>query len=191
VRVFARSGTLTAVKWLVVIGAAALVALSGCGGDDAAKPVAAKAPPKPQAPEVVFLYRVQGDDPLPDSVSLRTDGSAEVIRGGGHGGFRTIQVALPGKVAARATKLAEQAPWKALDGRTVTPGGFGGWDNDMRYMLRRGQRSLTVTDAHMPRSIRPLIGTLDRIIEGDVGRQLSADLSSGTAVIDPYKDDAP
>jgi hypothetical protein len=177
----------------VVIGVM-LAALAGCGGGEPAKPTAAKAPAKhaaPPAPEVVFLYRVQGDDPLPDSVSLRSDGRAKVIRGGGHGGFRTIQVALPHAVAARATKLAERAPWKALDGRTVTPGGFGGWDNDMRYMLRRGQRSLTVTDAHMPRSIRPLIGALDRIIEGDVGRQLSADLSSGTAVIDPYKDDAP
>jgi hypothetical protein len=194
VRVAVRSGTLTADVRAVVIGLI-LAALAGCGGGgEPAKPAAAKAPAKeaaPQAPEVVFLYRVQGDDPLPDSVSLRSDGSAQVIRGGGHGGFRTIQVALPDTVAARATKLAERAPWKALDGRTVTPGGFGGWDNDMRYMLRRGQRSLTVTDAHMPRSIRPLIGALNRIIEGDVGRQLSADLSSGTAVIDPYKDDAP
>jgi hypothetical protein len=160
------------VKRVVVIGAA-LVALSGCGGDDAAKPVAAKAPPK-QAPEVVFLYRVQGDDPLPDSVSLRTDGSAEVIRGGGHGGFRTIQVALPEKVAARATTLAKGAPWKALDGRTVTPGGFGGWDNDIRYMIRRGNRSVTVTADHMPRSIRPLIRNLDAIIDGDTGREVSS-----------------
>ena len=88
---------------------------------------------------------MQGDDPLPDSISLRADGTAAVIRGGGHGGFRTVQVELGDAVAARATRLAEHAPWKALDGRTVTPGGFGGWDNDMRYMLRRGQRSVTVT----------------------------------------------
>jgi hypothetical protein len=175
----------------VVIGLAAL-ALAGCGGDEAPKPAAKKtAAKRPTAPEVVFLYRVQGDDPLPDSVSLRADDSAQVIRGGGHGGFRTIQVALPPKVAARATDLAEHAPWKALDGHTVTPGGFGGWDNDMRYMLRRGQRSITVTDAHMPRSVRPLIGALNRIIEGDVGRQLSGDLSSGTAMIDPNPDDVP
>jgi len=58
-------------------------------------------------------------------------------------------------------------------------------------MLRRGQRSVTVTDAHMPRSIRPLIGALNAIIEGDVGRQLSADLSSGLTLTDPYKDDKP
>jgi hypothetical protein len=177
---------------VVVIGL--MLALAGCGGGEPARPAAAKAPAKsagPAAPEVVYLYRVQGDDPLPDSVSLRSDGSAQVIRGGGHGGFRTIQVALPHAVAARATKLAEHAPWRALDGRTVKPGGFGGWDNDMRYMLRRGQRSVTVTDAHMPRSVRPLIGALDRIIEGDVGRQVSADLSSGLTLIDPNQDDSP
>ena len=173
----------------VVIGLLAVVALAGCGGNEQPRRAAVKTHKK--APEVVYLYRVQGDDPLPDSVSLRADDRAEVIRGGGHGGFRTIEVALPHAVAARATRLAELAPWKALDGRTVKPGGFGGWDNDMRYMLRRGQRSLTVTDAHMPRSIRPLIGALNAIIEGDVGRQLSADLSSGVTTIDPYQGDTP
>jgi hypothetical protein len=177
----------------VVIGLLAVVVVAGCGGGDAPTRVAAKNTPQPRkrAPEVVYLYRVQGDDPLPDSVSLRADGRAKVIRGGGHGGFRTIEVALPHAFAAHAIKLAEGAPWKALDGHTVTPGGFGGWDNDMRYMLRRGQRSMTVTNAHMPRSVRPLIGTLDRVIAGDVGRQLSADLSSGTTLIDPNQDDKP
>ena len=176
----------------VVIGVAAVLALAGCGDSGQPKPVAAKQASKHrQAPEVVYLYRVQGDDPLPDSVSLRADGRAEVIRGGGHGGFRTLQVALPRAFAARATRLAEHAPWKALDGRTVKPGGFGGWDNDMRYMLRRRERSITVTDAHMPRSLRPLIGALNAIIEGDVGRQLSGDLSSGLTLTDPYSNDKP
>jgi hypothetical protein len=175
----------------VVIGLAA-IALAACGGNDAPRPAAVKKTEHhKEAPEVVYLYRVQGDDPLPDSVSLRADDRAEVIRGGGHGGFRTIQVALPRAVAARATRLAERAPWKALDGRTVKPGGFGGWDNDMRYMLRRGQRSITVTDADMPKTVRPLIGALNRIIEGDVGRQLSADLSSGLTLTDPNTGDKP
>jgi hypothetical protein len=92
---------------LVIIIAA--VVLAGCG-DDERKAPAAKQAATPKAPEVVFLYRVQGDDPLPDSVSLRADGSAEVRRGGGHGGFRTVEVALPRAVTARATRLAEHAP---------------------------------------------------------------------------------
>jgi hypothetical protein len=160
-----------------VVICAALAILAGCG--DEAKPAAKKQSTAPTAPEVVFLYRVQGDDPLPDSISLRADGSAEVIRGGGHGGSTTLEVALPHAFAARATHLAKHAPWKALDGSTVTPGGFGGWDNDMRYMLRRGERSITVSDAHMPRSIRPLITALDAVIEGDEGRPLSSDRHSG------------
>ena len=166
----------------MVIGAV-LFALAGCGGEEAAKQTAkpaATASPAP-AKEIVYLYRVQGDDPLPDSVSVRADGTAAVIRGGGHGGFRTVQVELDSSVAARATRLAAHAPWKALDGRTVTPGGFGGWDNDMRYMLRRGQRSITVTDADMPRGIRPLVHTLDAIIEGDAGRIVGSKLHSAVS----------
>jgi hypothetical protein len=139
-----------------------------CGQDTTAPP------PKPRAAEVVYLYRVQGDDPLPDSVSLRADGTAQVQRGGGHGGFRKVIVALDPAAAARSTALAKRAPWKRLDGRTVTPGGFGGWDNDMRYMLRRGQQSITVSADHMPRSIRPLIRNLNLIIDGNTGRQVSS-----------------
>lgn len=168
-----------------------VIALAGCGAESGPAKRAAH-PATKKAAELVFLYRVQGDDPLPDSVSLRADGKADVIRGGGHGGFRTIEIALPQAVARRATRLVEKAPWKALDGTTVEPGGFGGWDNDMRYMLRRAQRTITVTGAHMPRSIRPLIGALDAIIEGDVGRQVSADLHTGVSGgIDPYKGDSP
>jgi len=161
----------------MVIGVV-LLAFAGCGGEPAERAVKPATTP---AKEIVYLYRVQGDDPLPDSVSVRADGTAAVIRGGGHGGFRTVQVELDGAVAARATRLAAHAPWKALDGRTVTPGGFGGWDNDMRYMLRRGQRSVTVTNARMPRRIRPLIRTLDAIIEGDSGRIVDSDLHSAVS----------
>ena len=56
----------------------------------------------------------------------------------------------------------------------------------MRYMLRRGQQSITVTADRMPRSIRPLIAQLDAIIEGDAGRQLStAALGRGDGTIAP------
>jgi hypothetical protein len=156
----------------VVIGVLA-IAVAGCGGGEA-KRAAAPAPAKPEAKEVVYLYRVQGDDPLPDSVSLRADGTADVQRGGGHGGFRTVKMLLTPKEAAHATRLAKTAPWTALDGHTVEPGGFGGWDNDMRYTLRRGDSVITVSTADMPRAIRPLIGALDGIIEGDTGRQAAA-----------------
>jgi hypothetical protein len=165
----------------VVIGVL-VIALAGCGGEKAANP----APKPPPAPEVVYLYRVQGDDPLPDAVSLRADGTAAIQRGGGHGGFRTVEVKLTDTETARAVRLTERTPWRKLDGRTVEPGGFGGWDNDMRYMLRRGDHTTWVTDAHMPRSARPLIRELDAIIEGDTGRQVASELHSQTAAtIDP------
>jgi hypothetical protein len=148
------------------------VALAGCGAGDAKRTAAAR----PEAPEVVYLYRVLGDDPMPDSVSVRADGTADVRRGGGQSGIRIVEVALSRAETERAERLAARTPWKALEGRTVTPGGFGGWDNDMRYLLRRGQRSITVTAVDMPRSIRPLVRMLDAIIEGDTGRQLSSEL---------------
>jgi hypothetical protein len=168
----------------VVIGVLVL-AIAGCGGE--AKPAAKTKPkPEPKAAEVVYLYRVQGDDPLPDSISLRADGTADVRRGGGHGGFTSYKVDLPEAAAARATRLAEDAPWKHLDGHTVEPGGFGGWDNDMRYTLRRGAWTTTVSSSDLPRSIRPLIVALNAVIEGDVGRKGKATLhSSISGTIDP------
>jgi hypothetical protein len=171
---------------VLVIGVL-VVAMARCGGSESKPAAATNQPPtRSKAAEIVYLYRVQGDDPLPDSVSLRADGTADVRRGGGHGGFRTVAVALSQADAAQSMRLVAKAPWKALDGHTVTPGGFGGWDNDMRYMLRRGKRSITVTDAHMPRSIRPLIRNLNAIIEGGTGRQLSSKLHSAvSATMDP------
>jgi hypothetical protein len=160
---------------LLVIGLL-IVGVAGCGSESNPKPAAqhTNARPKTPAPEVVYLYRVQGDDPTPYSVSLRADGTAQVIRGGGHAGFTKIAVALDPADAKRATRLAERAPFKRFDGMTVKPGGFGGWDNDVRYMVRRGNRSITVTADHMPRSIRPLVRTLDAIIDGDTGTEGSS-----------------
>jgi hypothetical protein len=162
------------------------VAMAGCGGSES-KPAAAQktTPPRAQAAEVVYLYRVQGDDPLPDSVSLRADGTADVRRGGGHGGFRKVAVVLDKADAERSTELVKHTPWKRLDGMTVKPGGFGGWDNDMRYMIRRGQESVTVTADHMPRSIRPLIRNLNAIIDGETGRTVSSTMHQAvTGTID-------
>jgi hypothetical protein len=163
------------------------VALVGCGSAPTPTPVAQQqkeAAPAKLAPEVVYLYRVQGDDPTPYSVSLRADGTAQVIRGGGHAGFTKLAVALDPADAARSTALAEHAPFKRLDGMTVTPGGFGGWDNDIRYMIRRGHRSITVTADHMPRSIRPLVHNLDAIIDGDTGREMSSSFHGAIGHID-------
>jgi hypothetical protein len=157
---------------LLVIGAL-VAAIAGCGGES--KPATAVKPAQartaPQAKEVVYLYRVQGDDPWPDEISLRTDGTAELNRGGGHSGITSYTVELPRAFAEHATRLAAQAPWKRMEGRTVEPGGFGGWDNDVRYMLRRGDATTTLSSAHLPRSMRPLITALNAVIEGDVGRK--------------------
>ena len=163
-----------------------LAATAGCGGGER-KPVAKQTPtpaPKKLAPEVVYLYRVQGDDPTPYSVSLRADGTAQVIRGGGHAGFTKLAVALDSADAERATALAGHAPFKRLDGMTVKPGGFGGWDNDIRYMIRRGKQSITVTADRMPRSIRPLVRNLDAIIDGDTGREVSSSFHGAIGHID-------
>jgi hypothetical protein len=156
---------------------ALLIPLAGCGGATPA-PRADGPTPRPKAREIVYLYRVQGDDPMPDSISLRADGSADVRRGGGGAGIKWVKAAVGKQELARATRLVRHAPWKALDGTTIKPGGFGGWDNDMRYMLRRGPWSVTVSDAHLPRGIRPLIRELEAVIEGDKGRRLRSLLIS-------------
>jgi hypothetical protein len=177
-----------------VVISALLIPLAGCGGDthtprgDAPTPRVEASASRPQAPEIVYLYRVQGDDPMPDSISLYADGTADIRRGGGGSGIKWIKAALDRQETARATRLVKRAPWKALDGTTVEPGGFGGWDNDMRYMLRRGPWSITVSDADLPRGIRPLIRELDAIIENEKGRRLSSLLTaprSSTPAVDP------
>jgi hypothetical protein len=171
-----------------VIGAL-LLTLAGCGGD---APTASVEPPtrdaptarveaptsRPQAREIVYLLRVQGDDPMPDSISLRADGTADIRRGGGGSGIKWIEATLNQHETAHATRLVKRAPWKALDGTTVEPGGFGGWNNYVTYMLRRGQWSITVTDADLPSGIRPLIRELDAIIENDKGRRLRSLLTA-------------
>jgi hypothetical protein len=48
----------------------------------------------------------------------------------------------------------------------------------MRYMLRRGERSITVSAAQLPRRLRPLIRELVAIIEGDAGRRVGSQLHS-------------
>jgi hypothetical protein len=165
-----------------------LIAMAGCGGE---APTAVEAPTRggapaarveatsrPQVREIVYLYRVQGDDPMPDSISLRADGTADIRRGGGGSGIKWIEAALDRHETAHATRLVRRAPWKALDGTTVEPGGFGGWNNYMTYMLRRGPWSITVTDAQLPPGIRPLIRELDAIIENDKGHRRSALLTA-------------
>ena len=183
-----------------VVIAALLIPLGGCGGDgatprveaptrgDAPAPHVTASTSRPRAQEIVYLFRVQGDDPMPDSISLHTDGTADMRRGGGGAGIKWIRAALDRHETARATRLAERAPWKALDGTTVVPGGFGGSDNDVRYMLRRGPWSITVVDSHLPRGVRPLIRELDAIIENDKGRRLSVLLTaprSSSPAVDP------
>jgi hypothetical protein len=158
-----------------VVGIIAAVALAGCGAAreqpsaDVERPVKASS-----SPEVLYFFRVLGDDPVPDTVSLHADGTALVKRIAGRG-WKDIQVVLSPAEAHRVIRLARRAPFERLDGRTVTPGGFGGSDNGMRYMLRRDRQSVTVADGDIPRSFRALVRLMNGIVEGDVGHQGAED----------------
>jgi hypothetical protein len=176
------------VRQSIFIGAAGLAALAGCGGGDDHRPAAraqhaAAATPTPTAaPEAVYMYRVLGDDPTPDSVTVRTDGSARVIRGGGHGGGSIDDVALSRREQHRLMRLTRRAPLRILAHNTITPGGFGGWDNTMRYLIRRDGKSVAVEQGKIPKRIRPLVRELTRIIEHDVGRIAHVTVQSNVAV---------
>jgi hypothetical protein len=171
----------------VAIMGAGLLALAGCGGGDhpvpqqraAAATATATATP---APEAIYMFRVLGDDPLPDTVTVRRDGSVLVVRGGGHGGSRFDEVALSQREEHKVLRLARTAPLHILAHNTITPGGFGGWDNTMRYLIRRDHKSVGVEQGHIPRPIRPLVRELDRIIENDVGHIVGSKVQSGTAL---------
>jgi hypothetical protein len=168
-----------------VIIVAGTAALAGCGGGHHRPAAAPPAPtptatPKP-APEAVYMYRVLGDDPLPDWVTIRTDGSVQVVRGDGHGGGHYDDVVLPRHEQRKVLRMARRAPLQILAHNTITPGGFGGWDNTMRYLIRRDHKSVGVEQGKIPKPIRPLVRELDRIIDEDVGRIVHTKVQSGVA----------
>jgi hypothetical protein len=174
------------VRQSIFIGAAVLAALAGCGGGGdrpvATRPHHATAATPTPAPEAVYMHRVLGDDPTPDSVTVRMDGSVRVTRGGGHAGGFVDDVVLSRREQQRVMRLARRAPLQLLAHNTITPGGFGGWDNTMIYLIRRKELSVGVEQGKIPRPIRPLVRELNRIIEFDVGRISHETLQANVAV---------
>jgi hypothetical protein len=162
---------------------AVAVVLAGCGGtaERAAPPVPARTPDasdanrEAKAPEIVHVYKTLGDDPYPWTLTVRTDRTANLIVGGGHGGGNDKLVSLPPAVARRVARLTAAVPWRRIEGHTVEPGGFGGNDNMARYMLRRGRISTVYAAGDMPPRLEQLIRLLDRIIDEDVGTVVASD----------------
>jgi hypothetical protein len=158
-------------------------ALAGCGGSDRpppAKPAAkatataSAAAPVSHARTLVRMTRVQGDDPLPFGIVLRADRSAAVRYGGGHGGFEDKAIRLTRGEQQRVLRALRAAPWRAVDGHTVTPGGFGGSDNGNRYSVYYRRWSTVLAQGHIPAHMARLLHLLDAIIEGDLGHRISA-----------------
>jgi hypothetical protein len=179
---------------------AAVLALAGCGGGSAgerASAPAATATPDAQdinrgskARTVVYLYKVAGDDPYPWEVTLRDDRTAAVVLGGGHTGGIDRAVRLTAAQAARADRLVAEVPWRKVSGHTVEPGGFGGNDNMMRYMLRREKLSTTFAEGDMPASVARLVRMLDHILDGDIGTVTASDRhhsSNGGVLTEPVE----
>ena len=164
--------------------AAALLA-AGCGGGGSTPArVAATATPTPDAADVnreakasvlVHVYKTIGDDPYPWTLTVRTDRTANLIVGGGHGGGDDKVVVLTKAQTDRAARLVAAVPWKRVAGHTVEPGGFGGNDNMARYMLRHDKISTVYAAGDMPRSMARLIKLLDAIIDGDIGKIVATD----------------
>lgn len=169
------------VRYVVAAVLVAGALAAGCGGGDH-RPAPAAAPtaaPRHQAPVAIYMFRVLGDDPLPDTITVRRDGSVVVARGGGHGGTRFDQVALSPHEKRKVLRLARTAPLHILAHNTITPGGFGGWDNTMRYLIRRNGKSVGVQQGDIPKPIRPLVRELDLIIENYRGRIVQSKMQSG------------
>jgi hypothetical protein len=174
------------VRYAAIVAA---IGLAGCGGGERpAKPAAparasaggnAVEPPARHAPQAIWMYRVLGDDPLPDTITVWRDGSVQVIRGGGHGGSEFNDVVLSRGEQRKVLRLARRTPLRIARHNTIKVGGFGGWDNTMWYLIRRDGRTVGVVDGRIPPPIRPLVRELNRIIEFDVGHIAHQRLQSG------------
>jgi hypothetical protein len=104
-----------------------------------------------------------------------------------------VAVELSARETETALEHVRAAPFAALEGNTITPGGFGGNDNDRRYMVRHDETSVTVTEHDVPRAMRPLIADLNALIDGDLGRIVADDRhfsATGTTGSDSSDDDA-
>jgi hypothetical protein len=178
----------------IVIALLATSALAGCGADSPPeRPLdAADINRANHAEEAIFLQRVLGDDPISESVSLRVDGTAAVRRGGGRG-YWDIALELSDAQAKRALSQVRAAPFAALADNTITPGGFGGNDNERRYLMRRDGVSVTVAESDLPPTMRPLIDDLNKMIDGELGHIVADDRhfsASGVTGSDDSDDDA-
>jgi hypothetical protein len=171
----------------------ATLLLAGCGGTSPERVATPTRTPDAQdinrgskADAIVYLYKVAGDDPYPWEVTVRDDATAAVVVGGGHGGGNDKAIKLTAAQTARAEQLVAAVPWRKVRGHTVEPGGFGGNDNMVRYMLRRDKLSTTFAGGHMPASVARLVRMLDRIIDGDIGTQIATDrhYSSNGGILD-------
>jgi hypothetical protein len=159
----------------IAIALLAALALAGCGAEGNERPLdAADIIRANHADEAMFLQRVLGDDPISESVSLRVDGTAAVRRGGGRG-YWDVALELSKQQAGRALSQVRAAPFARLADHTITPGGFGGNDNERRYLMRRDGVSVTIAESDVPRSMRPLIRDLNKMIDGELGRIVADD----------------
>jgi hypothetical protein len=169
-----------------IVVAAAAVALAGCGSSPerdspAAAPTTTPTPDasdlnrEARAPAIVHVYKTIGDDPYPWTLTVRTDNTANLIVGGGHGGGADKVVRLQPSVTKRTARLVAAVPWAKVDGHTVEPGGFGGNDNMARYMIRHGKVSTVYAAGDMPGSMARLVRLLDRMIDEDVGTVTASD----------------
>jgi hypothetical protein len=165
------------------IVAAALLA-AGCGSSGGGTPAKVVSTATPDAsdrnreatsPPIIYVYKTQGDDPMPWTLTVREDATANLIYGGGHTGGDDQVVLLGEKVTRRAARLTAAVPWERVRSHTVTPGGFGGDDNMARYVLRRGTITTVYAAGDMPASVSRLVGLLDKIIDGDIGTVVASD----------------
>lgn len=160
----------------LILSAAVLAMLAGCGGGDDSPAPAGPRPDvgKPKAAEVVYFQRQGEGGATLDTVSVRADGTGtlEKRHGGAGGRFKELKLSR-GELALVRGALARLPGGTSLTRGSPPPGGA-------QYLLRYRGRTITAREGGVDPRARPAIRLLGDLVNGVGVRKITRERATHT-----------